>query len=583
MRAHAFILSGVLLLSASALAPAGRTGSAAVAGLVDPVQVRARFAPVDLTADLSTLPDSERRTLGKLIEAAQVIDAIFVRQVWAGNEALLLELLRDRSTLGQARLHAFVLNKGPWSELDEDAPFVPGVPPRPAGANFYPAGADKAEVERWMRSLPPLARREAAGFFTTIRRGPDGTLRAVPYSIEYQGELERAAALLREAAQLTQQPTLKNFLNKRAQAFLSNDYYESDVAWMELDSTIEPTIGPYEVYLDRWFNAKAAFQAYITLRDEAETTRLQRLSAHLQDIEDHLPIEPSLRNPKLGALAPIRVVNSIFSAGDGNCGVQTAAFNLPNDERTVRDKGSKRVLLRNVQEAKFRTVLLPIAQVALSKGEQGRVRFDAFFTHILMHELMHGLGPHTLQRGGQQTTVRAELQDSYSALEEAKADIAGLYAMQYLIDQGVLDRALERDMYLTFLASSFRTLRFGAQEAHGRGMAVQVNWLLDAGAFRVAPDGTFTVDPSRIRDAVRALTAEILTIQGRGDRQRAQDLLARLAGVRPEVQRVLDRLHGVPRDIEPRFPTAEQLLRQLRSDRRDHGVRQAASIGAGAP
>ena len=321
------------------------------------------------------------------------MDALFLRQVWAGNEALLLELLDDRSPLGQVRLRAFLLDKGPWSRLDHDEAFVPGVPQKPGGANFYPAGATREEVEAWMKGLSAEERTLAQGFFTTIRRGHDGRLAAVPYSIEYQGELARMAELLREAATTTAQPTLKRFLEARAKAFLSNDYYESDVAWMELDASVEPTIGPYETYEDAWFGYKAAFEAFITLRDDAETNKLARLSSELQWLEDRLPIEPALRNPKLGALAPIRVVDVVFSAGDGNRGVQTAAFNLPNDERVVAEKGSKRVMLKNVQRAKFDNVLVPISKIALAAADQPNVDFDAFFTHILMHELMHGLGP----------------------------------------------------------------------------------------------------------------------------------------------------------------------------------------------
>ena len=522
----------------------------------------ARFAPTDITADLTRLPAGERRALGKLVQASRIIDALFLRQVWAGNEALLLRLLSDTTPLGRARLHAFLVDKGPWSRLDHEAPFIPGVPAKPGGANLYPAGATKAEVDAWLAGLSADERQRATGFFTTLRRTPPGSPQpfvAVPYSLEYQGELARAAELLREAAAQTAQPTLKRFLETRAAAFLSNDYYESDVAWMELDASIEPTIGPYEVYEDQWFNYKAAFESFITVRDDAETDKLARFSSELQDIEDHLPIDPALRNPSLGALAPIRVVNEIFAAGDANRGVQTAAFNLPNDERVVKAKGTKRVMLKNVQEAKFRIVLVPIANVALAPADRQHVVFDAFFTHILMHELMHGLGPHNIRVGGRETTVRQELKETYSAIEEAKADVSGLWALQYLVDKGSLPKTMQDTMYTTFLASAFRSIRFGVNEAHGRGMALQLNTLLDAGAFRVAADGTFSVDASRIRDAVTALTRDLMTLEAGGDYAQAQALIARLGVLRPEVKRVLDRLTAVPVDIEPRFPTAEQL------------------------
>jgi hypothetical protein len=522
----------------------------------------ARFAPVEITADLAALPPNEREALALLVQAARITDGLFLRQVWGGNPTLLLQLAADDSPAGRERLHYFLINKGPWSRLDHDAPFVAGVPPKPAAANFYPAGATKAEVEAWLKRLPEAEAREAGGFFTTIRRRPaDGRFYALPYSIQYQGELAELAELLLRAAARTAQPTLKRYLELRAKAFLTNDYYASDVAWMELDATLEPTIGPYEVYEDEWFNAKAAFESFITLRDDAETGRLARLSASLQAIEDHLPLDARHRNPKLGALAPIRVVNVIFTAGDANHGVQTAAFNLPNDERVIREKGSKRVMLKNVQQAKFAVVLTPIAKIVLSPEDQAHLDFDAFFTHILMHELTHGLGPHNITVGGRATTVRQELKDTYSAIEEAKADICGLFAMQYLIDQGVLDRRLERTMYTTFLASAFRSIRFGLNEAHGRGIAIQLNTLLDRGGVVVRPDGTFAVAPATIKDAVRGLAHDLLTLEAEGDGARARELLARLAVVRPEVKRALDRLGSVPVDIEPRFTAAAALAR----------------------
>ncbi|HXH25096.1 MAG TPA: hypothetical protein VNI78_07600, partial [Vicinamibacterales bacterium] len=395
-------------------------------------RMAARFAPVDLSADLSPLPENERRALATLIEAAKVFDALFLRQVWEGNETLLLDLVRDQSPLGRARLRYFLINKGPWSRIDANQPFIPGVPAKPPGAAFYPPGAAKAEIEAWLKTLPDAERRRATGFFTTIRRAPDGRLIAVPYSVEYQVELGRVASLLREAASLTAQPTLRRYLEARATALLTNDYYESDVAWLEIDASIEPTIGPYEVYEDEWFNYKAAFEAFITVRDDAETQKLARFSSELQEIENNLPIDPKYRNPKLGALAPIRVVNTVFSSGDANRGVQTAAFNLPNDERVIAEKGSKRVMLKNNQEAKFRMVLQPIARIALAAPEQPFVAFDAFFTHILMHELMHGLGPHNLTVAGRSTTVRQELRELYSTIEEAKADVSGIFALQFL-------------------------------------------------------------------------------------------------------------------------------------------------------
>jgi hypothetical protein len=527
-------------------------------------QMAARFAPTEITADVSTLSPRERKVLANLVEASRIIDAIFLRQAWAGNQTMLLDLVRDETPEGRARLHYFLINKGPWSRLDGNRPFVAGAPAKPEGGGFYPLDATKQELETWIKSLREKERTQATGFFTVVHRGPDRGLALVPYQTEYQGELAQAAALLRAAANEAEEPTLKRFLTTRAAAFLSNDYYESDVAWMELKSRIEPTIGPYEVYEDEWFNYKAAFESFITVQDEAESAKLKKFSGELQDIENHLPIDPKYRNPKLGALSPLAVVNEIFTAGDANHGVQTAAFNLPNDERVVREKGSKRVMLKNVQDAKFAKTLVPISKIVLTAEDQKDLSFDAFFTHIVVHELMHGLGPHELTVGGRKTTVRQEMKEAYSALEEAKADISGLFAIQHMIDKGVLPKNLERPLYTTYLASSFRTLRFGLNDAHGKGMAVQFNYLVDQGAFTVAPDGTFAVAWDKIKEGVTGLTREIMTLQAEGNYAKSKETTARLGVIRPEVQRALDKMNDVPVDIEPLFVTADQLLRENR-------------------
>ena len=363
MRNLFFLLAGLLMLVKTTATHATEGSFPDEAKLK---QMTARFAPVDINVDLSPLPANERLALHKLIDAAKIIDALFLRQVAPLNPTYLSALSRDDSPLGRARLHYFSLNAGPWSLIDENAPFLPGVGAKPPAANFYPGDATREEVDAWMHSLPSAERTAATGFFTTIRRDANRKFITVPYSLEYQPELVEAAKLLREAAVATTQRTLKIFLEKRAQAFLTNDYYDSDMAWMDLNASIEPTIGPYEVYEDEWFNFKAAFEAFITLTDENESQKLVRFSAELQELEDHLPIDPAFRQAKLGNYSPIRVVNVVYASGDANRGVQTAAFNLPNDERVVAAKGSKRVLLKNFQEAKFSKVLKPIAVRALS-------------------------------------------------------------------------------------------------------------------------------------------------------------------------------------------------------------------------
>ncbi|MGZ6080548.1 MAG: dipeptidyl-peptidase 3 family protein [Myxococcaceae bacterium] len=518
-----------------------------------------QFVPTPLEVDVSGLPASERKALARLVQAARVLDPLFLRQSWAGSEAWLMTLARDTTPLGQARLRLFLLNQGPWDRLKHDATFLPGVPPKPESGNFYPAGATKDEVSRWMSTLSPADRARASGFFTTIRRTPAGGFTIVPYSLEYQGELARAAALLREAAAATAQPALKSFLEQRAAALLNDDYAPSDVAWMQLDTTIDPTFGPYETYEDEWFNQKAGFEAYITVVDPKETEKLKRFSSQLQALENALPMDDRYKNPKIGALAPIRVVNSLFASGDGNRGVQTAAYNLPNDERTVAAHGSKRIMLRNMDLAKFDQTLVPIAKIAIAPQLLKSVQFDPFFTQILMHELMHGIGPQRITVNGRETTPRAELQETYGAIEECKADVVGIWAMQRLVDQDQLPAEMGKALGPTVLAGLFRSIRFGLNEAHGKGTAVQLNWLLDAGAYKVSPDGRFTLVPEKVGPAFEALARELLTIEATGDKSRAKALLDRLVVHRPETERVLSRLGKVPVDIAPRYLTAEKL------------------------
>ena len=562
-------LLSLLMVFASVITSAGEQLATKVPDLAQLQKMTARFAPTELNVDISHLSDGDRKALVKLVEAARIIDDIYMNQYWSGDLMLYAKLQKDASPLGKARLHYFWINKGPWSELDNYAPFIPGVPEyKPLGANFYPESMTKEQFESWLKTLPDNQQQQAKGFFTIIHSDGKSGFKIIPYNEAYKADLTRAANLLKEAAALTDNATLKRFLNTRAAAFLSNDYYESDVAWMDLDAPLDITIGPYETYNDELFGYKASFEAYVNVRDEEESAKLSAFSKNLQEIEDHLPIDAKYRNPKIGAQAPIRVVNEVMSAGDGNHGVQTAAYNLPNDERVVAEKGSKRVMLKNVQEAKFDKTLIPISRLLLGGDEQDRVEFEPFFTHILTHELCHGLGPHQITVNGKPTTPREQLKELYSAIEEAKADVTGLFALQYMLDHaqamGLADvlqpnRASEKQLYATYLASSFRSLRFGLNDAHGKGMAVQVNYLMDKGAFVMRPDETFAVDYAKIKDAVRDLTHDLLTLEAEGDYAGAKKMLDTLGVLRPEFKRALDKLGDIPVDIEPIFVTAERI------------------------
>src|SRR3984957_14971954 len=559
----------IFFLGVSAAAAQEKTAAQTAPAIPDLTQLKAmtaRFAPTPLRVDLSGLSAGDRKALEKLVEAAKIVNTIFMRQFWSGDLATYQALQREKSPLGRARLDYFWINKGPWSEIDEYTAFLPEVPARkPAGANFYPENMSKDEFEAWVKTLSPEQKEQAEGFFTVIRRGTNGKLKTIPYSEEYKSELERAGKLLREAAALTDNASLRRFLTTRADAFGSNNYYESDLAWMDLDAPVDVTYGPYETYQDELFGYKAAFEAYVNVRDDKETGRLAFLGSHLQDIENSLPEDARYRVPKLGVSAPIGLVNEVFSAGDGAHGVQTAAYNLPNDDKVVQQKGSKRVMLKNVQEAKFKSTLVPISKIVLTPAAQKDLSFELFFTHIVAHELCHGLGPHQIKINGRETNPHLELKDQYSAIEEAKADVTGLFALQFLMtqaDAGKLDAPMahgpeaERQLYTTYLASAFRTMRFGLQDAHARGQAMQFNYFLQQGAFTANADGTFSVDVAKMKEAVRSLDNKLLTLEATGDYAGTKAWMAQMAVLGPEVQKALTRLKAVPTDIAPVFETA---------------------------
>ena len=550
------LLGTFLLINISAMQ---RRGGKKPAGDPELAKKIARFAPTTLTANIAHLSPGDRKALIKIVAAARLLDPLFLRQVWSGNDELYKKLATDKTAIGRQRLHYFLINDGPWSRLDNNEPFIEGVPrEKPAAAGFYPDDISKNGFNSWLAGLSGSDKENATGYFYAIRREASGKLMSVSYAQEYREFLEPAAKLLREAAALTTNKTLKGFLSKRADAFASNDYYASDVAWMDLKGPIDVTIGPYETYEDELFGYKAAFEAYVTLTDAAESAKLQKFSQHLQELENNLPLDPRYRNPKLGASSPMRVVNEVFASGEGNNGVQTAAFNLPNDERVVKEKGSARIMLKNVQDAKFKKVLVPITHVVLTTAQQRNIAFASFFTHILMHELMHGLGPHNITVDGQATTVRLQLKELYSSIEEAKADVTGLWALQYLIDKGVIDKQMQRTLYTTYLASMFRSVRFGLTESHARGVAMQFNYFTDEGAIKFdAATGKFSADDAKMKAVVRKLTHDLLTIEAEGSYDKAKAILDKYSLIRPEMKGALDRLIDVPVDIEPIFPLAK--------------------------
>lgn len=542
-----FIIFGLAGLAATAALAQNK--AAGEVRIVPDIEKRvAQFAPVALAADLSALSEEDRKVLLKLAEAARSMDEIFLRQTWTGNPELRKEISTWKGKEAEAAREYFDVNFGPWDRLAEREPFI-GTKPHPEGAGYYPEDMTKQEFEAWIEKHP-ADKGSFTSTFTAIRR--DGEkLVAVPYSKEYRQWLEPAAKLLREAAAMTSNASLKKFLELRADAFFSDDYYQSDVAWMDLDAPVEVTIGPYETYEDELFGYKAAFEAFVTVNLPKESTALARYKERLPWLERNLPIPEEHKNFSRGTESPIRVADSVFTAGDTKAGVQTIAFNLPNDERVREAKGSKKVLLRNTMRAKYDKILVPIAERILDPAQVKDLSFEAYFDEVLHHELSHGLGPGTITKNGKKTEVRLELKELYSTLEEAKADVMGVYNVLALIEKGEMPAELRRALEPTYVAGLFRSARFGLDEAHGQGVVAQFTYLLEKGALAVDKDGRVRAVSEKFPGALRDLLRDMLMLQATGDYEGTKKFLDTY-GKPPQVMRDgIARLADVPVDIRP--------------------------------
>ncbi len=510
---------------------------------------RAQFVPMELKADISYLSDGDRSALSHLVAAARIMDEIFRIQAWAGNPDFATML--DASDVPQAAKDYYRIMVGPWDRLKAFEPFL-GDTQHPDGAGYYPDDLGKEEFEAWIEAHPE-DQKAFTSLHTMVRREGDG-LSAIPYSLFFQEQLERAAAELRAAAEATDNPTLKDFLTKRAAAFATDDYYESDLAWMDLDSPIEVVIGPYETYEDGLFGYKAAFESFVCVAQPEDSKRLAVFKSQLPFLEKKLPIPDEHKNFNRGSESPIRVVDEIFTGGDCRTGVQTLAFNLPNDERVREAKGSKKVLLKNIMHAKYDAILEPIAEHVLPEGLAAKLDFDAYFHFILMHELSHGLGPGKITLDGRETEVRLELKDLYSAMEEAKADALGVLNLYVLADSGVVSPEIIEHLPWTYTAGIFRTARFGTTEAHGLGIVVQANYLAAKGAIAVDDSGRFYPIPEKFREAFNDLSHDLLMLQAEGSYEKAQALVDQFGAVTPEMAKALATLGDIPVDVDPVFP-----------------------------
>jgi hypothetical protein len=515
---------------------------------------RAQFTARRLDADVSHLSDGDRQALRHLIAAAEAVDEVFWLQAWTENpsfSSLAWELEGDQA---DAMKEYYSIMYGPWDRLHEFEPFI-GDQPRPPGAGFYPDDMTAEEFEAWIEAHPS-DREDFTSLFTIIRRfGEHGEeLRAVPYAVAYAAQLEIAADHLRAAAEATDNQSLQRFLLLRAEAFRTDDYYESDKAWMDLDSSIEVVIGPYETYEDHLFGYKAAFESFVCVSQPEDSARLEIFKSQLPFLERNLPIPDEHKNFDRGSESPIRVVDEIFTSGDTRAGVQTIAFNLPNDERVREEKGSKKVLLKNVMRAKYDAILTPIAGRVLPEDEAELIAFEAFYQFTLHHELSHGIGPGQITVDGRETEVRLELRELYSAFEEAKADVLGVYDIYALVEQGVMSPEILESLPWTYTAGMFRTTRFGVAEAHGLGMVLQANYLLEKGAVEITDIGRFKPVPELFEQTFRDLAHELLMIQALGDYDAAVAMVEKYGTVHPLMMAAIKSLSNLPVDIDPSYP-----------------------------
>jgi hypothetical protein len=524
--------------------------------VVDDLDARlAGYVSTDLSPELGHLDATQVQVLEKLVAASKLMNDIFLRQATPCRDELEARIadLPAGDQAGAARY--FQINGGPWDRRFHHEPFF-GTWQHPDGANYYPldlTAEEKAFISDGVNGMD--------GLFTMVRRGEDGGLRAIPYSEYFADQLKAAADLLDEAAALTENASLKAFLTSRAAAFLTDDYYESDMLWMDLDSAVEVTIGPYETYEDGLFGYKAAFESFVTVTDPEESARLAKFKDELPWLESQLPIPDEHKNMNRGSESPIRVVDEVYSAGDTRAGIQTIAFNLPNDEKVREAKGSKKVLLRNVMKAKFDQILMPIADVLVAEDQLGDLTAESFFLHTLWHEMSHGLGPGKITIDGRETEVRLELKETYSTMEEAKADAMGEWTIFVLTraGRGYFPEAIFAEQSATYLAGLFRSVRFGIGEAHGQANAIQFNYLMEKKAIGVdQATGRFSIDIAVFEKVIADLVGEICMIQAAGDYEASVKFIEQYGGMAPELADALEKLADIPVDVEPLFPRYEK-------------------------
>ena len=494
------------------------------------------YEKVKLTSDLTNLSESDRKMIPLMIEAAKIMDELFWKQAYPERDSL-LNVLTDEKTK-----EFVMINYGPWDRLNGDKPFIKGIGPKPEGAGFYPSGIGRDELNKANFS-------DKNGQYSIVRRSASGQLESVPYHVIYKPELQKAANLLKQAAELAQDAGLKNYLNLRAEALLTSNYTASDYAWMDMtNNTIDLIIGPIENYEDKLLSTRTSFEAYVLIKDKEWSKRLEKYVSMLPELQRGLPVDQKYKAETPGTESQLNAYDVVYYAGDCNAGSKTIAVNLPNDEEIQQKKGTRRSQLKNAMQAKFDKIMIPISKELINKEQQQFIKFDAFFSNVMFHEVAHGLGIKSTVNG--KGYVRTALQEQGSWLEEGKADILGLYMVTALLKNGQLQGDV-KDYYTTFMAGILRSVRFGAASAHGKANMQCFNYFQEKGAFERSSNGTYKVDFEKFAVAMTDLSREILMLQGNGDKAAVQKIQSEKAVIGTQLQADLNRLgkKGIPVDV----------------------------------
>lgn len=502
-----------------------------------PAYQMAKYATVKLTADISSLTDNQKEMLKLLFRAADIMDNIFWQENFGPKEPFL-------NSIKNADLkHYAEINYGPWDVLNNFTPFIEGYGQKPPGAEFYPHDMTKEEFEA--ADLP-----NKTSLYTLIRKDENGNLKTVWYHEAFKDQTDKAAALLQEAAKLAEDKGFANYLTLRAQALLTDDYFKSDMAWLDMkDNKIDMVIGPIENYTDGLFGYKAAHESFILIKDIQWSERLKKYAAFLPQMQKDLPVDPQYKKETPGSDVDLNAYDVIYYAGDANVGGKTIAINLPNDEQVQLQKGTRKLQLKNAMRAKFDKILVPISDILISRDQRKNITFDAFFANTMFHEVAHGMGiKNTINGKG---PARKALKEKYSAIEEGKADILGLYLVTKLNEMGEFGDADLMDNYVTFMASIFRSVRFGASDAHGLANMLRFNFFLEKGAFVRNNDGTYSVELDKMKTAATELSQKILKLQGDGDYEGAKEWIEKDGIIKTQLQDDLNRVNekGIPVDI----------------------------------